>query len=216
MKKVLILIFNILFAVSILSGCNTRINYYENKLYSEKDINSNVEKGSLQDVNMLTREKAREKALDIFDKGFNIKLNTKDLSEDIRILKRLEKNTIYWGMTWKSISTNEVYSCEIDASSGQIKSLSLYNPMENLEGKYMLTEEEINNIINPLLKVLEIDINNYYIEYNNSNYYISQYKTIDLRNKIDKRQSIGITINSKNKTINNFFIYTQEYQKYGS
>ncbi|MGO5073297.1 hypothetical protein ACTQ4K_04950 [Clostridium sporogenes] len=213
MKKFLILVFAILLAVPTLTGCSMRINNYENKLYSEKDINKNVKAGSIQD-NTLTREKAISKALDIFDKGFNIKLNREELNENIIIIRKPEKDILYWNITWTSISTNKMYNSIIDTSSGKIKSISLYNPNEEKKGEkgeYILKGKDILSVVNPLFKALKINPNNYHIDDGGIAYgYMVQNQVFNFKNKRDDKEYITIIVNSNNKTITSFFINTYE------
>ncbi|MCJ8171123.1 hypothetical protein CF095_03015 [Clostridium botulinum] len=219
MKKFLILVFAILLAVPILTSCNMRINYYENKLYSEKDINNNVKVGNIQDNNTLTREKAIAKALDIFDKGFNIKLNREELDESIRIIRRSEKDILYWDITWTSISTKKMYNCAIDTSSGKIKDISLYNSNEEEERKEnaILNEKDILSAVDPLFKALKIDPNNYYIKNANEFYvYTAQNQIFNFKNKVNDKEDITIMVNCNNKTITGFSINTYENGDYDS
>ncbi|MCW6078393.1 hypothetical protein [Clostridium sporogenes] len=211
MKKFLILVFAILLAVPTLTGCSMRINNYENKLYSEKDINKNVKVGSIQD-NTLTREKAISKALDIFDKGFNIKLNRENLNESVRIIRKPEKDILYWDITWTSINTKKMYNCVINTSNGKIKSISLYNPKE--EGKKenaILKEKDIVSVVNPLFKALKIDPNNYHINDGGIAYgYMVENQVFNFKNKRDDKEDIIIIVNCNSKTITSFFINTYE------
>ncbi|GAA0061862.1 hypothetical protein [Clostridium sp. CTA-1] len=211
MKKFLMLVFAILLAVPTLTGCSMRINNYENKLYSEKDINKNIKVGSIQD-NILTREKAMAKALDIFDKGFNIKLNRENLNESVRIIRKPEKDILYWNITWTSINTKKMYNCVIDTSNGKIKSISLYNPKE--EGKKenaILKEEDIVSVVNPLFKALKINPNNYHINDGGIAYgYMVQNQVFNFKNKRDDKEDITIIVNCNNKAITSFFINTYE------
>ncbi|APF26097.1 putative transmembrane anchored protein [Clostridium sporogenes] len=213
MKKFLMLVFAILLAVPTLTGCSMRINNYENKLYSEKDINKNIKVGSIQD-NILTREKAMAKALDIFDKGFNIKLNRENLNESVRIIRRPEKDILYWNITWTSINTKKMYNCVIDTSNGKIKSISLYNPNEENKGEkveHILKEKDILSVVNPLFKALKINPNNYHINDGGIAYgYMVQNQVFNFKNKRDDKEDITIIVNCNNKAITSFFINTYE------
>lgn len=206
MKKKVMLFFVILLAISTLCGCSMGFDYYENKLYSEKDATGNVKISNVQDNNTLTREKAVGKALDVFDKGLNVKINRKEFNEKARISSGYENDALYWNIAWTSAGNKQFYQCVMDAADGKVLFLACSNNEQVTGEKNALTEKEILDVANPLLKELNIDPDSYMTKYDGlmDNGGRTVYETISLIDKKDKNKHFTITINRKSKSIVQF------------
>jgi hypothetical protein len=114
---------------------------------------------------MLTREKALQKALDIFDKGLNIKIDRTQFSESIKISRDYNTGNLQWHISWQKLTDKVFYYVVLDASTNEIlevssTDISLYQDSI----KTVLSQEEINSIIMPFLKEIDIDLKDYTIK----------------------------------------------------
>lgn len=165
MKKGLIIISISIFAI-FLSGCSNYLNIYEDKLYSEKIFEEYKENSIEKNSGIFTREKAIEKAINIFDKAFNVKIDRSEMSEFISLRKKSSDNTFIWSIDWYSQKLKLSYNCEVDSNDGKILAINKRNLGEALKNKNKreIYYYEAEDIVTPFLLELNIDINDYYFK----------------------------------------------------
>lgn len=192
----------------IFTGCTKSLNHYEDKLYSEKAI-LGVQVINTTPTNVLTRENAIKKALDIFEKGLNVKIDRTQFSENIRLLKDdTDSSNLQWNMTWKKNNEKTFYSCTLDSSTGEVVQIQSVDLNKLYAEKLpQLSTTEIRNIITPFLGQLNINVADYNVSalnaYKNSNY-LSQSTNIIITNKSNTEKSYFLTINLENKIVSEF------------
>ncbi len=211
MKKSLIILFLIFLTVVPLTGCTKVLNYYEDKLYSEKTVLGDQDV-SAKTSNVLTRENAIKKALDVFDKGLNIKIDRTQFTENIRLVRNGEVGSLQWQINWVKDSGKMFYECILDSSTGNIVRLQWFNNSNlNQDTTAKLSNLEITNLLNPLLKQLEIDVNDYRITPQSSND-LNNYRDIILYNNKNHTKEYRVTIDSVNKIVVSFEKLDKQFQ----
>ena len=167
MKRIIQLTIVIIVLMFFISGCNLKPNYYkEDVLYSEKDLSNykSIDTDKELKDNLMTRQEAIDKAREVFKIGLNIDLSQMQVSESVRLFKQRKAEYFVWNIYWNKGEGGISYSCNIDSSTGEIISIdvSRYEEEKNLEEKYLHTsDEEVYNIISPLMTSLEINIKEY-------------------------------------------------------
>ncbi|WMJ81689.1 hypothetical protein RBU49_05430 [Clostridium sp. MB40-C1] len=204
MKKSFKILVPLLFMAILLTGCTKPFDHYEDKLYSEKTVLGDKNLNT-KATNVLTRENAIKKVLDIFDKGLNIKIDRTNFTENIKLFKDYSIDSLQWHITWYEDYGKIFYSCVLDSSTGNIMQLQL-NTKSNLNNNpaSRLSILEITNLLKPLLKQLQLDVNNYTIV-PTSSYYSDNYMNVILCNKKNQTKEYIVTIDLSNKLIVNFF-----------
>lgn len=209
MKKNSILIF-ITAAIIILSGCKLGLNHYEDRLYSEKIFTDYIENNINQNNNIFTRERAIEKAIAVFDKGLNIKIDRTKLPEYVRLYRDSVEDTFKWHIRWDDNNSKNSYECEIDSSNGDIINIGRITYSKAIIDKSVISIDEAKNIIAPLLAELNININDYHMSINNetpidnklSGYYgKSQYINLIFINTFDKSNKFVIYVDYSEKKV---------------
>lgn len=168
--------FIILSVISLLlfSGCTTYINYYEDKVYSEKIFSDYTSKTSInENSDIFTRDKAVEKVVKVFETGLNIKIDRSKLSESIKLYKDLYNESFNWQINWTDTTAKESYSSTVNSGNGQIVSIDITkiepvvddkgtggtsSTKPSASGKY---SKKLIDATYPLLSALGIDINKY-------------------------------------------------------
>lgn len=93
------------------------------------------------------------------------------------------------------------YECILDSSTGNIVRLQWFNNSNlNQDTAAKLSNLEITNLLTPLLKQLEIDVNDYTIAPESSND-LNSYRDIILYNNKNHRKEYSATIDSVNKIV---------------
>lgn len=189
-----------------ITGCTKKFNYYEDKLYFEETLIGAIPSESPVSNNILTREKALQKALDIFDKGLNIKIDRAQFSENIKIFRDAITGNLQWYISWQKLSDKVSYYVLMDASSNEILEVSCTDSRLYSNGiKTVLSEEEINNIIKPFLSEINLDPKDYTIKpiAETQNLLKGDISFYLLGTK-QKKKDYAITINSSSKTVMRF------------
>lgn len=217
MKRIAGVILLVFLTLSFLVGCEGGFNYYEDKLYSEKIIIGNQVENANNNSGIITRENAIQKAADIFDKGLNISIDRSIYSENVRLYRDNETDSLRWQITWFKADEKIIYTCILDSSNGEVLQIT-NTDMKYSNGKpYELNDKEINEIIKPLFDELSLDVNDYKINQGTNNSikryddYVVYYKSdvsIFLVNPKDMSKIISISINPSYKTITSFTVIT--------
>ncbi len=202
MKRNLKIILLIFFIIANLSACSFDLNHYEGKLYSDKKFTHDVDNRNEQKLNIFTRNKAIEKAIITFDKGFNIKIDRPKLTESIKLINYYGEYTYVWQINWLEDSTNESYNCIIDSSNGDIISISVLDQNRKREGNiYKITSDENINISTPLLTELKINTKDYEIKDSNNKDIFNKYYELQFSRINDSKQQFFIYIDGTNKKL---------------
>jgi hypothetical protein len=215
MKKSIKLIF-IIIMLTGLSGCKPSLSHYEDKLYSEKIFTDYIENNINQNTNIFTRGKAIEKAILIFDKGLQTKVDRTKLSESIRLFRDPIEGTFSWHITWYENNIKKSYDCEIDSSNGEILSISKNDSLYSYDENLKFSLDDAKNIISPLLTELNININDYVLSGNSKMLASSpkfQYAGLTFINTNDKGKGFNINIDYKNKKVLSYS-KIKPYEKY--
>ncbi len=204
MKKGLIIIISI-FAI-FLSGCSNYLNIYEDKLYSEKIFEEYEENSIGKNSGIFTREKAIEKAINIFDKAFNVKIDRNEMSEFISLRKKSSENTFIWSIVWYSQKLKLSYNCEVDSNDGKILAINKSKLGEALKNKREIYYDEAEDIVTPFLLELNIDINDYYFKPSKNDYLTDSsqnlYSSFVFYNKDNNNEEFYVLVDSEeNKVI---------------
>jgi hypothetical protein len=202
-----ILLFNF-FLLCFMTGCTKNFNYYEDKLYSEQTLIGAKPSESPASNNILTREKALQKAVDIFDKGLNIKIDRTQFSESIKISRDNSTGNLQWHLSWQKLTDKVFYYVVLDASNNELLEISSTDSRLYTDDVIaVLTQEEINNIIKPLLKEINIDLNAYVIKPLARTTEMSKRDIgIYLLSIRDGRRDYSIIINSSRKVVTRFSV----------
>lgn len=205
MKKGLIIISISIFAI-FLSGCSNYLNIYEDKLYSEKIFEEYEENSIGKNSGIFTREKAIEKAINIFDKAFNVKIDRNEMSEFISLRKKSSENTFIWSIVWYSQKLKLSYNCEVDSNDGKILAINKSKLGEALKNKREIYYDEAEDIVTPFLLELNIDINDYYFKPSKNDYLTDSsqnlYSSFVFYNKDNNNEEFYVLVDSEeNKVI---------------
>lgn len=206
MKKSLIILFFIFLTIIPLEGCTKVFNSYEDKLYSEKTVLGN-QTVTAKTSDILTRENAIKKAIELFDRGLNIKIDRTKFTENIKLINYNKAGNLQWQITWNNANSKTYYSCQLDSSSGEVLGISSYdNSILNKSNSIKLSTvstEEILSIAQPLIKQLNIDSNNYKAGLGTKKT-SSIYTDVLLYNKSSQKEEFIITVDTINKVVVNF------------
>ncbi|MCR8747127.1 hypothetical protein [Romboutsia lituseburensis] len=152
--KILVLIGIVLIVfITIISIPN---KYEINKLYSEKSAIKDIP-NSFVGEDYISREKAINKAIDIFKNGFKIELDRKNLSENVYLYNT--NDGYEWSITLSESSNPVKYYCNILASNGEITFIRYDKSVNNKVDSDMPNEEVLKKILKPLTDELGININ---------------------------------------------------------
>ncbi len=148
----------------LLNGCEIAPHYYEDKVYSEKDLKDYTPKKTSSNGEVITREEAINRAIYLFEKGFDRKFNKEAMKEYIS-LKNRDGESFSWNINWIDEAGN-TYVCEMNSVDGTILYMSTYINEGNttIPQKTDYSEETLLNIATPLFQELKIDINDYKME----------------------------------------------------
>lgn len=203
--RILLLVF---ISLCFMAGCTKNFNYYEDKLYSEQALIGSKPSDPPANNNILTREKALQRAVDIFDKGMNIKIDRTHYSESIKISRDSITGNLKWHISWQNLDEKIFYYAVLDASNNDLLELSSTDSRLYKDDTIAsLTEDEITNIIKPLLKEINIDLNAFEIK--------TMVKTSDMSKRDigvylvstkNDRSNYLITINSSRKVVTRFSV----------
>ncbi|NMM62780.1 hypothetical protein HBE96_08730 [Clostridium sp. P21] len=156
MEKVLKIILVVYISIITLSACTTNFKCYENNLYSEKDLNGYDKSSTQRNSKAVTKQEAVKKAICIFDKVFNIKIDRKKLSENIILINDNNHTNFCWDITWTNDSNNDSFICTIDSNDGTIKYISCSSRVQSSN-----ISENLINIVAPLFNEININIDDY-------------------------------------------------------
>ncbi|WP_315115396.1 hypothetical protein [uncultured Clostridium sp.] len=213
MKKSFEVLVITLLMVVFFTGCTKTFNHYEDKLYSEKTVLGDEDLNT-KTTNVFTRQDAIKKALDIFDKGLNIKIDRTDFTEDVNLVKNDRSRSLQWHISWFKDDEKIFYTCVLDSSTGEIVEFQWFNDSNSDSNKvevFKLSDLEIKNLMEPLLKELDIDINEYsvltdldltYNKYLDGIY--NNYIDITLLHNKNKAEGYYISIDLANKKVMSF------------
>ncbi|WP_097026198.1 hypothetical protein [Clostridium peptidivorans] len=205
MKKSFEILALVLLMVVFLTGCTKTFDHYEDKLYSEKTVFSDKDLNT-KATNVVTRQNAIKKTLDVFDKGLNIKIDRTKFTENIKLVKNDRTGSLLWQISWVKGYGDTLYRCVLDSSTGEIVEIQWFNHSNLNSNKVAvskLSDLEIKNLIEPLLKQLEIDVKDYTI-IPISSYEYNTYMDIILYNKKSHKEEYIITIDLVNKIVDRF------------
>lgn len=212
MKKSFRLFMLIFIIVIESSGCSLGLNHYEGKLYSDKKFTHDVDSSNKQKLNIFTRDKAIEKALLTFDKGFNIKLDRSKLTESIKLSNYYTNNYI-WIINWTDSSARQSYVCNVDSSNGDIQTISTVSSDELGKSEtinpYKITSNEAINLCNSLFTELQINPKDYLCKSSTNRLYF-KYCYFVFYNIKDSKQQFIISVDCENKKVVSF----QKYEGY--
>ena len=206
MRKLLKAILFISLTAITFSGCSFNIKHYEDKIYSEKIFNDYKEKSDDVNSSSLTREKAIEKAILLFDKGMGIKIDRSSVSESVKLYRSSSNDSFKWQIFWHKKSTNTSYYCEIDSINGEILNIS-FSPNEK-PYNYVITkdkqqESKLIEIVMPLLSILNINADDFTIniEQDKKSGVDSQYMILYFIKKDSNTPAFNICVNISNNKI---------------
>lgn len=194
------------------SGCSN-LSYKEDKIYSE-NIFEDYEKDDIKEnkENYIDREEAIDKAFNILKNGLGVDVDRQLLNEFIKIAKLSDKFVWQIGFTQeqnKQIISN-YYIC-MNMEDGDVREIIFSNDKQDpYASKYIgeyskksnVRDEEIENIIKPLCKVLNINLE-YYTKKMKYNQDMVEVKLFERDKKYEK---YGISINTNSKKINLFYM----------
>ncbi|MCR8746981.1 hypothetical protein [Romboutsia lituseburensis] len=172
--------------------------YNNNVLYSEKYVLKEETK-ELENVNYTTREEAISRGLSVLKDGFGVNLDRDQISETIDLYESEEGYE--WYIMWIDNNKEQKYYCNILADNGDIKSIVVED--FNFDEVYKKNYEAINinkakDIMTPLLKSLNLNIDNMSVYLN----YSDNYGTVLIVNdKYDNSYLYEIDINYKDEKI---------------
>ncbi len=204
MKKLFKISPLLLIIITLLTGCTSSFHSYEDKLYSERVLLVD-QTSPTQTSNVLTRENAIKKALEIFNKGFNTNIDRTQFSENVRLLKTDSSPIFQWLIMWNKKDGKNYYNCTLNSATGDLVELeasdaSIFNNVKTTP----ISSEDVKNILEPLFKQLNLDVNDYSIEpissdIYNLGFYEAVYFTI---NKFESSEiEYYVTINAANEYI---------------
>lgn len=94
-------------------------------------------------------------------------MDNMNLKETVSLNKNEKDNKFIWDIMWESEEKTANYRTHIDASTGKVEKISA-NPgtLSQDNGKYKLTKDEIDEVINSVLNLVDRDVKDYNIDYN--------------------------------------------------
>lgn len=196
-----------LISVSILfTGCS-QLEYVENKIYSEEVVlDENYDTNDEEVRNYISREEAIEKSISLLNEGLKLNLDRSSLYESIK-LDKIDRSFV-WSIIF--IEENEKfiknYYININSNTGEVMAIFVDNPKNiNIETdeEQNITESELNEIMSPLIKILDININ----EYDN---FVSSNDTdiiVTLLNKNNSKKAILFHIGKGSKKLTLYETY---------
>lgn len=175
----------------------------ENVIYSQSILDTKTAEQKASDT-YITRVEAIQEAYQVFEEGIGISVKSSDLVMYINLYK--ESDNYVWIMSWYGESTAESYSCTIAADTGEIRNLYVVEPENHSETNksHGLSQEEVIALVKPLLKVMEIDWNDYNIEMQgtlNKDDACLQYSRCRFVNKENSKDTFSIELDGKRKCI---------------
>ncbi|RDY28399.1 hypothetical protein CHL78_005725 [Romboutsia weinsteinii] len=183
---------------------NNKFSIKEGILYSQKDVVDYKDYDKEKSV-LVSRQKAIDLALEVFKNGLDIEINSNDCDQYITIYKEsLEVQQYKWTISWSRYNLKGSYICEIDAYSGKITSIFIYEPYNKETNNNELSKDDIIELIKKLTNQLDIDLNQYEItNIKKDNYGDLEgvFQTIGFTNKSDVEDKFTVTIDSGNKSI---------------
>ncbi len=164
MKKFIILFITLL-AMLFNSACAFNLNYfnlnhYEDKLYSEKSLYNYTTIAKLSNPNAFTRDKAIEKSLTLFNTSFGANIDKSKISEFVNLIKNAD-SSFEWFIRWYEPYSKELYECRIDTDNGNVLYMSHTYNVQSTNEPFVGTAEEVEKLALPLIKALDIDLNQY-------------------------------------------------------
>ncbi|SFI94032.1 hypothetical protein SAMN02910355_0219 [Terrisporobacter glycolicus] len=199
------------------SGCS-KLSYKEDTIYSE-NIFEDYEKDDIKEnkETYIDREEALDKAFDILKNGLGVDVDRQLLNEYIKIVKLSDSFAWQIGFIQEQDKQiiNDYYIC-IDIEGGDVREI-IYNIIYNNSSKEAfdtqnvdkykknvnMSDVEIENIIKPLCKVLNINLEDYIkkMDYNVDTIVVKLFE------KDEKHEKCNISININSKKINSFYMY---------
>lgn len=156
-------------------------------------------------TSLITREKAIEKALSLFNSAFNIKIDRIVMLESVRLYKEYVNDPYRWQISWSNSAVNAEYICIIDSSSGDILTIGYnVNAAVEQDGRYNLTFDELNNIITPFLTKLGLDGRNLELVIDKKQSVAladATYAYLTLSNRNNENEKLFIKIDCKNRSV---------------
>lgn len=212
-KKKFLYIGLIIVMLITLSGCS-KLGYKEDTIYSE-DIFEDYSKDNIKEdkENYINREEAIDKAFNVLKNGLGVDVDRLLLNESIKIAKLSDK--FVWQINFTQEQNKQIisgyYIC-MNMDNGDVREIIFSNGkqdphvtknMEKYSKKSNVSDEEIENIMKPLCRVLNIKIEDYTktIDYNLNNVVVKLYE------KDKKSEKCNISIDTMSKKINLFYMY---------
>lgn len=211
-KKKFLYIGLIIVILITLSGCS-KLGYKEDTIYSEnifEDYANDDIKGNKE--NYINREEALDKAFNILKNVLRVDIDRQLLNESIKIVKFSDE--FAWQISFTQEQNKKIiinyYIC-MDMENGDVREIIFSNGkqdpyftqnMEKYSKKSNVSDEEIENIMKPLCRVLNIKIEDYTktIDYNLNNVVVKLYE------KDKKSEKFSISIDTISKKTNLFYM----------
>lgn len=181
-----------------------------------QDVLLTGDENNQEEKTFITRGEAIETAYENFKNGLGVDLESKDLSMVINLSCDKGKADSYkWVMSWYKEGTYTAYSCTMDAVTGEIISIYAMNPKKvgKKEFNKAVKEEEVLDIVSPLLEELGIKVSDYNVllpRSMESEEAALTYKRCTFVNKMDIKNSFSIELDGMTKTLVSYEAETGE------
>lgn len=223
-NKVFITMLSICIIVACIYGAKTKLNYKEEKVYSqtkvveadnkqdEDDINVNSDENKKTSKNNISKKEAREIAKDILINYCNVKFNEEEYDEKITLGNSNED--YIWNIKWAHKEKLKGYYISINAKTGEANHIGAGYDIVPGDPVYKGSKEELYKIIDPLMKKLNINIDDYYINmdpaYNEGR---NVWGRTIFKSKKDKNKGFVVAIEPNEKRVMEYYKGYTEVKK---
>lgn len=123
-KRIILVLFFVL--LLLFTGCSPLFSYYEDRFYSEALLGTADNGKSSAESDTYTKQKAIDKALELFEKAMGKKINRNEFLESVRLYWDQAMDTFVWNITWQN-NTGDDFYCKISSSDGEVLALTEYS-----------------------------------------------------------------------------------------
>lgn len=176
-KRIIITILSIFIVFGCMYVSKVIINYSEEKVYVSNEvindyvtegdnnavINRSSDDGMITDKNKISKNDAIIKAESILKNGLDINFNEEEVRLDV-VLTEEDLGRYKWDMVWNFNNIRRRMSVSIDSITGEVLDIIGGYDISINEVEEHITNEETYKIIEPLMREMDINIEDYYID----------------------------------------------------
>lgn len=214
-NKIFVTILSICIIGICIYGAKTKLNYQDEKVYSQAeivktedkenddDINVNSDENKKTSKNKISKKEAISRGKEVLKNGCKIEINN---DYDVEVMLNNYDDKYTWSIKWWNEEKRLGYNIAIDAKTGEIGSIDAGYDISPGDPIYKGSKEELYKIIEPLMKELDININDYYINMDPA-YELGRRdfgRTI-FTNKNDKDKSFVVAIDPEEKRVMEYY-----------